>query len=63
VKVRGVPSGYVEGLNDARTQLADFFSFLLVKDTDCGWFFVSLRSFHMLQPEIVEVCDGIGFSP
>ena len=22
-----------------------------------------LRSFHMLQPEIVEVCDGIGFSP
>jgi hypothetical protein len=22
-----------------------------------------LRSFHMLQPEIVEVCDSIGFSP
>ena len=30
VKVRGVPSGYVEGLNDARTPLADFFGSLLV---------------------------------
>ncbi len=29
VKGRGVPSGYVEGLNDARTMLADFFSILL----------------------------------
>ncbi len=29
VKSRGVPSGYVEGLNDARTKLADFFSILL----------------------------------
>jgi len=29
VKARGVPSGYVEGLNDARTPLADFFSILL----------------------------------
>jgi hypothetical protein len=29
VKGRGVPSGYVEGLNDARTPLADFFSILL----------------------------------
>jgi hypothetical protein len=29
VKSRGVPSGYVEGLNDARTTLADFFSILL----------------------------------
>ena len=29
VKARGVPSGYVEGLNDARTKLADFFSILL----------------------------------
>ncbi len=29
VKVRGVPVGYVEGLNDARTKLADFFSILL----------------------------------
>jgi hypothetical protein len=28
VKGRGVPSGYVEGLNDARTLLADFFSIL-----------------------------------
>ena len=26
VKGRGVPGGYVEGLNDARTKLADFFS-------------------------------------
>ena len=26
---RGVPSGYVEGLNDARTTLAGFFSILL----------------------------------
>jgi len=26
---RGVPLGYVEGLNDARTKLADFFSILL----------------------------------
>jgi hypothetical protein len=29
VKARGVPSGYVEGLNDARTKLADFFTMLL----------------------------------
>jgi hypothetical protein len=29
VKIRGVPLGYVEGLNDARTPLADFFSILL----------------------------------
>ena len=29
VKGRGVPSGYVEGLNDARTKLAGFFSILL----------------------------------
>jgi hypothetical protein len=26
VKARGVPSGYVEGLNDARTKLAGFFN-------------------------------------
>jgi hypothetical protein len=30
---RGVPSGYVEGLNDARTPLADFFSILLEEST------------------------------
>jgi len=30
VKERGVPLGYVEGLNDARTTLADFFSIRLV---------------------------------
>jgi len=29
VKGRGVPSGYVEGLNEARTPPADFFSILL----------------------------------
>jgi hypothetical protein len=29
VKGRGVPSGYGEGLNDARTPLADCFSILL----------------------------------
>jgi len=28
-KIQGVPSGYVEGLNDARTMLEDFFSILL----------------------------------
>ena len=32
VKGRGVPSGVVEGLNDARTMLADFFSILLLKN-------------------------------
>jgi len=32
VKTRGVPQGYVEGLNDARTTLADFFSILLEKE-------------------------------
>ena len=31
VETRGVPSGYVEGLHDARTTLAGFFSILL------GW--------------------------
>ena len=34
VKSRGVPLGYVEGLNDARTKLADFFSILLDIDGD-----------------------------
>jgi hypothetical protein len=29
MKGRGVPFGYVEGLNEARTPLADFFSILL----------------------------------
>ena len=29
MKARGVPSGYVEGLNDARTKLAGFLSVLL----------------------------------
>ena len=33
VKGRGYPLGYVEGLNDARTTLADFFSILLAY----GW--------------------------
>jgi hypothetical protein len=31
VKARGVPLRYVEGLNDARTPLADFFSILLYR--------------------------------
>jgi hypothetical protein len=35
VKGRGVPSGYVEGLNDARTPLADFFSSLLERTAAC----------------------------
>jgi hypothetical protein len=35
VKGRGVPSGYVEGLNDARTLLADFFSIL--QNTKWEW--------------------------
>ncbi len=34
VKGRGVPSGYVEGLNEARTQLADIFSILLDSRAD-----------------------------
>src|SRR5436190_5346018 len=29
VKARGIPSGYVEGLSDARTMLAGFFTILL----------------------------------
>ena len=29
MKGRGVPSGYVEGLSEARTKLADFFSILI----------------------------------
>ena len=32
VKARGVPLRYVEGLNDARTQLAEFFSILQESD-------------------------------
>ena len=32
VKARGVPLGYVEGLNDARTLLEGFFSVLLSYD-------------------------------
>ena len=38
VKARGVPSWYVEGLNDARTRLADFFSVLLI-----AWWFEVAR--------------------
>jgi len=34
VKGRGVPVGYVEGLNDARTTLAGFFSILLERGHD-----------------------------
>ena len=37
MKARGVPSWYVEGLNDARTRLADFFSVLLI----ARWFEVA----------------------
>jgi hypothetical protein len=37
-RAEAVPSGYVEGLNDARTMLANFFSILLdVKRTDVMW--------------------------
>ena len=32
MRAQGVPLGYVEGLNDARTPLADFFSILLRDD-------------------------------
>ena len=32
MKARGVPLGYVEGLNDARTLLEGFFSVLLSYD-------------------------------
>ena len=42
VETGGVPSGYVEGLNDARTKLADFFSVLLV------------RHFVVIQPNMVS---------
>jgi len=42
VKTRGVPSGYVEDLNDARTKLADFFSILLV------------GHFVVIQPDMVS---------
>ena len=61
VKGRGVPSGYVEGLNDARTMLAGFFSFLL--KFDCH----QVLPHHDLSPErfpclflhIVSVGDRI----
>ena len=36
VKTRGVPSGYVEDLNDVRTPLADFFSILLELGGECS---------------------------
>jgi hypothetical protein len=39
VKGRGVPSGYVEGLNDARTPLADFFSIMLTQTKEISWQF------------------------
>ena len=38
MKARGVPSWYVEGLNDARTTLEDFFSILLI-----AWWFEVAR--------------------
>ena len=46
MKARGVPFGYVEGLNDARTMLADFFSILL--------------GFLPEEERAVEPCDGDG---
>ena len=36
VKGRGVPGGYVEGLSEARTLLANFFSIPLVLGRDGG---------------------------
>ena len=38
VKGRGVPFGYVEGLNDARTKLAGFFNSLLAQRLPAGLF-------------------------
>jgi hypothetical protein len=43
-RAEAYPLGYVEGLNDARTKLADFFSILLIhqrryrkEDPPCGY--------------------------
>jgi hypothetical protein len=42
VKTRGVPLLYVEGMNDARTKLADLFSILLI------------RHLVVIQPDMVS---------
>ncbi len=46
VKGRSVPLGYVEGLNEARTRLADFFSSLLEENRHISAFDLHLVRLH-----------------
>ena len=60
MKARGVPLRYVEGLNDARTPLADFFSILLNRlrsfviiirwKTEGFWLALGNFLVHFIQP-------------
>jgi hypothetical protein len=49
VKGRGVPSGYVEGLNDARTRLAGFFSIRLGICCEMGKEPIADRCGHLVK--------------
>jgi hypothetical protein len=54
VKVRGVPSGYVEDLNDARTTLGDFFNVLLIEVADSA----PVNQLQKLQPGLRLTAEG-----
>ena len=54
MKSRGVPSGYVEGLNDARTPLADFFNSLL----RMGW----LRAGQVVDGQEADEREPLSFN-
>ena len=54
VKVRGVPVGYVEDLNDARTQLGDFFNVLLIGVA----YAASSYQLQKLQPGLRLTAEG-----
>jgi hypothetical protein len=54
MKRYGVPSGYVEGLNDARAPLADFFSLLLGECRPCR---ISTVSYAFVYPLRLSYCE------
>ena len=56
MKGRGVPSGYVEGLNDARTLLEDFFSILL--ETATPRLLTDIRGIQVISTAVANSSKG-----
>ena len=60
MKGRGVPSGYVEGLNDARTMLATFFSILRARLVSAVYLVLEDGGVVVAVLEVPElVLDGV----